>query len=235
MRQYNKRFLIPALIAGSFFTFSCSDDDPDPIITEGIEKSSLVFTEISGGDELSAHGDHFHGITSAIEGESFSIEFDAEGNAISGGHLHLDPDGFYKIELQVWDYQGNRIEGNYLKDKATADMYKAFLLGGDFILNPETTDETGAIFQPRDLTYGDGTEVNGKYETTGVLSYFTVGESNEGGTTSVSYVLREFSSADTKATVERVDWNSNDYTSRFPGKDVLTLDFEIHAEHDHDH
>ena len=219
------------LVAGSILTFSCSDD-PEPIAKEGIEKSSLIFTQITGGESLEAHGDHFHGIADAVEGEQIVIEFDAEGNATSGGHLHLDPHGIYKIELQSWDYQGNRVEGEYVKDKATADQYKAFLLGGDFILNPETTDESGAIFQPREQTYGDGTAVNGKYEVTGVLSYFTVGESNE-GEKDVTFVIRKFTDAATKAKIERVDWNANDYATRFPGEDVLRLDFEIHAEHDH--
>ncbi|WP_192349607.1 hypothetical protein [Algoriphagus sp. Y33] len=236
MIQSNRRILLPVLAAVSFLAFSCSDDDdPDPVVLEGIQKSSLVFTEISGGDDLGAHGDHFHGIGSATEGESFTVEFDAEGNAVSGGHLHLDPDGIYKLELQAWDYQGNRVEGDFLKDKATADLYKAFLVGGDLILNPDTDDETGAIFQPREQTYGDETAVSGKYETTGILSYFTIGEANEGGTIMISYILREFDSPETKGLVERTDWNSSDYTSKFAGKDVLTLDFEIHAEHEHDH
>ncbi|WP_339864350.1 hypothetical protein [uncultured Algoriphagus sp.] len=235
MKQYNTRWFLPVLFAASLVTFSCSDDDPEPVPLEGIAKSSLIFTPITGGEDLSAHGDHFHGITTAIEGESSTIEFDVDGNAVSGGHLHLDPDGIYKVELQAWDYKGNRVEGDFLKDKATADLYKTFLLGGNLLLNTETVDESGAIFQPRDLTYGDGTEVNGKYETTGVLSYFTIGESNEGGTIVVSYVLREFSNPETKGTVERIDWNASDYSTRFPGEDVLKLNFEIHAEDEHDH
>lgn len=233
MTQYNKKIFMPALFAASFLTFSCSENGPEPI-KEGIEKASLTFTELSGGEELSVHGDHFHGIAGATEGEAVTVEFDGEGNAVSGGHLHLDPETIYKIELQAWDYQGNRVEGGYTKDKATADNYKAFLLGGDFVLNTETTDESGAVFQPRDQNYGDGTEVNGKYETTGIISYFTVGESNE-GELDVTFVLRQLNSAATKATIERIDWNLGDYAAKFPGTNVLELDFEIHAEHGHDH
>lgn len=235
MKRYSNKLLLPSLLAASLFTFSCSDDAPVPVIREGIEKASLVFIELSGGDDLSAHGDHFHGIGAAIEGEAMTIEFNSEGNAVSGGHLHLDPAVIYKLELQAWDYQGKRVEGDFVKDRATADLYKAFIQGGNFILNAETEDESGAIFQPRDQTYGDGTAVDGQYETTGILSYFIVGESNEGGTVNVSYVLREFNSPDTKATITRADWNASDYTERFPGKDVLRLNFEIHAEHGHDH
>lgn|SRR5690606_24350643 len=236
MEKYHTKFLLPSLLAASLFTFSCSDDDdPVPVIQEGIEKASLVFTPLSGGDDLSAHGDHFHGLSSAVEGESMAVEFDSDGIATSGGHLHLDPEVIYKLELQAWDYEGKRVEGDFVKDKATADHYKAFLQGGNFILNTETDDESGAIFQPRDQTYGDGTGVEGQYETTGILSYFIVGESNEGGTVNVSYVLREFNSPDTKATVTRLDWNAADYTERFSGRDVLKLNFEIHAEHGHDH
>ena len=232
MKKLNRKILLPALVAGSFLTFSCSDD-PEPIVLEGIEKSSLIFTEISGEGDFGAHGDHFHGIATATEGESSTIEFDSEGNAVSGGHLHLHADGIYKLEMRAWDYQGNRVEGNYLKDKATADLYKAFLVGGDLVLNPSTADESGAVFQPREQTYGDGTAVSGQYETTGILGYFTLGESNEGETLMISYVLREFTSPETKGTITRTDWNANDYATRFPGKDVLTLDFEIHAGDDH--
>ncbi len=234
-KQNNKSLVLAALGAAAILTFSCSEDDGPVIPQEGIERASLILTELEGGEGLSAHGDHFHGINSATEGESMTITFDAEGNAVSGGHLHLEADGIYKIELQAWDYQGNRVEGDFIKDKATADLYKVFIVGGGFVLNTETTDETGAIFQPREQTYGDGSPVDGQYETTGILSYFTVGESNEGETLPVSFVLRKFNDAATKATVTRVDWNSSDYAARFPGSDVLTLDFEIHAEHGHDH
>jgi len=236
MKKYNTKCLFPSLLAISFLTFSCSDnDDPVPVPQEGIEKASLVFTPLSGSDDLSAHGDHFHGLSAAVEGEPVTVEFNSDGIASSGGHLHLDPEVIYKLELQAWDYDGKRVEGDFVKDKATADLYKAFLQGGNFTLNTETEDESGAIFQPRDQTYGDGTAVEGQYETTGILSYFIVGASNEGGTVNVSYVLREFNNPDTKAAVTRLDWNAGDYTERFPGKDVLKLNFEIHAEHGHDH
>lgn len=236
MKKYHFKFFLPSLLAVSLFTFSCSDDDdPVPVIQEGIEKASLVFTALSGGDGLSAHGDHFHGLSNAVEGESMAIEFNSDGIATSGGHLHLDPEVIYKLELRAWDYEGERVEGDFTKDKGTADLYKAFFQGGNFILNTETDDESGAIFQPRDQTYGDGTAVEGQCETTGMLSYFIIGASNEGATVNVSYVLREFNSPDTKAAVTRLDWNAADYSQKFPGTDVLKLNFEIHAEHAHDH
>ncbi|WP_186757835.1 hypothetical protein [Echinicola salinicaeni] len=238
MTQFIKRSFFPVLFA-VLLGFSCTEDDEPMIPKEGIEKAHLVFTALSGDDHLSAHGDHFHGIDGATEGESVSVEFDAEGNAIGGGHLHLDPEVIYKVELQAWDYQGNRVEEDFISNKATADQYKAFLIGSDFILNPDTDDESGAIFQPRDMEYGDGSPVDGKYEVTGILSYFIVGESNEGGARAVSYVLRKFDDLATKANVERIDWNADDYEERFAGEDVLDLKFEIHAEHeeedDHDH
>ncbi|AWW32095.1 hypothetical protein DN752_19220 [Echinicola strongylocentroti] len=234
MRQVTKGLLAPVVLA-SVFTFSCTDDEEPIIAQEGVEKANLVFTEIEGDDHLSAHGDHFHGLDEGTEGESFVVEFDADGHAVSGGHLHLHADGIYKMELQAWDYEGNRVEEDFIKDKATADLYKAFLVGGDLVLNPDTEDETGAIFQPREKEYADGTAVDGKYETTGVLSYFTIGEANEGETKAVDFVLRKFNDAATKSLVERVDWNAEDYAERFAGEDVLTLEFEIHAEHEEGH
>lgn len=93
MRQRIQGLFIPVLL-GAFLTFSCSEDDEPVVSQEGIEKASLVFTEISGDDHLSAHGDHFHGIDGATEGESISVEFDEHGHAVSGGHLHLHPEVF---------------------------------------------------------------------------------------------------------------------------------------------
>ena len=49
----------------------------------------------------------------------------------------------------------------------------------------------------------------------------------------ISYILRELTSPKTKVTTTRTDWNANGYSTRYPGKDALTLDFEIHAGDDH--
>src|SRR5690554_6984872 len=92
MKKYNTKCLFPSLLAISFLTFSCSDnDDPVPVPQEGIEKASLVFTPLSGSDDLSAHGDHFHGLSAAVEGGRVTVEFNSDGIASRGGHLHLVP------------------------------------------------------------------------------------------------------------------------------------------------
>src|SRR5690606_3259 len=111
-----------------------------------------------------------------------------------------------------WDYTGKEVQNDFIKDKATAGNYKAFLVGGDFILNPDSDDESGAIFQPREQTYGDGTAVDGKYETTGILSYFTVAHDNEGPTKEVTYALHKLD-AGVNANIERTDWNRSDYAT----------------------
>lgn len=213
---------------------SCSDDKdiPDPV-KEGIQKSTLTLTEVSG-EAVHAHGDHFHGLDEGTEGETIVIEFDENGIATKNGHLHLEADAVYKIELKAWDYEGKEVQNSFIADKATADNYKAFLIGGDFKLNPDSETEDGAIFQPREQKYADGSAVNGKYETTGVLSYFTVGHENEGPTKEVTYVLRKLNDG-VKAKIERTDWNRTDYSTVFAGENVLQLKFEIHAEHGHAH
>jgi hypothetical protein len=61
----------------------------------------------------------------------------------------------------------------YISNKATADYYKAFLTGGSFVLNPNSSTGNGAIFQTKETNYGDGTAVNGATETTGIITYFT--------------------------------------------------------------
>jgi hypothetical protein len=234
MLKTNRLLTLGAIAGLTTFSFtSCNNDDEEPVIREGIEKSELIFTEVTGGEAIGAHGDHFHGLGDAVEGESQTVTFNREGAATSGGHLHLDPDGIYKLELKAWDYTGREIQQDYIKDKATADGYKAFLVGDQLVLNPDTDDETGAIFQPREQEYGDGTAVEGQYETTGILNYFTVGESNEGAY-SVTYVLRKLDPG-VKWEITRMDWNDPAYATRFSGTDVLTLDFEIHAEHGSDH
>lgn len=210
---------------------SCKEDDP--VIKEGIQRSELTFTEVSG-EGVHPHGDHFHGLNEAVDGEKIVVKFDAQGNATLNGHLHLEADAVYKVELKAWDHTDKEVQSDFVSTKAVADRYKAFLIGGNFILNPASASESGALFQPRDLTYGDGTAVNGKYETTGLLSYLTIGEENEGATKNVTYVLRKLNEG-VKAKVERTDWNRSDYNTAFAGENILELKFEIHAEHGHAH
>lgn len=233
MKKQNKLAAL-TLIGFTFFSLtSCNKDDDNDPIPDGIQRSELILTEVSG-ETVEAHGDHFHGLDGGTESEAIVIKFDENGVATSNGHLHLEADAAYKIELKAWDYTGKEVQNDFIANKAAADQYKAFLIGGDFILNPDSDDESGAIFQPREQTYGDGAAVEGKYETTGILSYFTVGHDNEGATKGVTYVLRKLG-AGVKATVERTDWNRSDYAAAFAGENVLELTFEIHAEHGHDH
>ncbi len=235
----NNNFLILALATFGLFTLSLtscsSDDDPIEPVQEGIKRSEIILTEVTG-ESVEAHGDHFHGLDQGVEGESITISFNEKGEATQNGHLHIEANAAYKMELKVWDYDEKQIEGEFITDKTTADQYKAFLIGGDFVLNPDSKTGNGAIFQPRESTYGDGVAVDGKYETTGVLSYFIVGLDNQGATKKVTYVLRKLN-AEVKASIERTDWNRTDYDTEFPGENVLELTFEIHAEqgHDHDH
>lgn len=228
------RFFLAAALAG-FVLFSlnaCNEDGTEPI-PEGIAKATLTLTEVTG-EGVEAHGDHFHGLGSGVEGESVTITFDETGKATSGGHLHIEADAVYKIELKAWDYDGKEVQNDFIASKAVADQYKAFILGGGFVLNPDSDDEHGAIFQPREQAYGDGAKVEDQYGTTGVLAYFTVGHDNEGATKAVTYVLRKLD-AGVKPTISRLDWNRTDYAAAFPGRNVLELKFEIHAEEGHQH
>ncbi|MDR2284224.1 MAG: hypothetical protein LBE37_13490 [Sphingobacterium sp.] len=228
------RLSLLAVVATVILGFSsCSKDDDPVVIKEGIQKSTITLTEVSG-EAVHAHGDHFHGLTEGVEGESIVIEFNENGVATKNGHLHLEADAVYKIELKAWDYHGKEVQNDFITNKSTADSYKAFLIGGSFKLNPDSDTEQGAIFQPREQKYVDGVAVNGKYETTGILSYFTVGHENEGPTKEVTYVLRKLNSG-VKAKIERTDWNRTDYKTQFAGENVLELKFEIHAEHGHTH
>jgi len=233
MKKQNK-FAAWALVGFTVLSIaSCNKDEDDQPLPQGIQRSELILTEISG-ESVEAHGDHFHGLDGGTEGESIVIPFDENGVATANGHLHLEADAVYKIELKAWDYAGKEIQQDFIVNKGTAANYKAFLIGGDFILNPDSDDESGAIFQPREQAYGDGTPVDGKYETTGILSYFTIGHDNEGATKTVTYVLRKLD-AGVKALIERTDWNRTDYAEAFAGENVLELKFEIHAEHGHAH
>jgi len=231
MKHVNKLWALAVLCMATFTFTSCNNDDELPVDPNAIERSELIFTQITGPSTLYPHGDHFHGLGGAVEGESQTISFNSDGVATSGGHIDLDPEGYYKLELRVWNYAGNEVQQDYIKDKATADEYKAFLLGGPMVLNAQTTDQSGALFQPREMQYGDGTAVSGQFETTGILSYITIGESNE-GEHAVTYVLRKLNAGE-KAKITRNDWNDPTYATRFAGTDVLRLNFEIHAEHGH--
>lgn len=230
MKNKSTLTILAGLTAVLFFVTSCSKDDDLLPIQEGIQRSELILTEVSG-ESVEAHGDHFHGLDDGVEGESLSIKFDENGKAISGGHLHLEADAVYKVALKAWDYTGKEVQDDFIANKSAADSYKAFLLGGSFTLNTATEDESGAIFQPREKEYADGSEVGGALETTGVLSYFTVGHSNEGATKEVSFVMRKLNGGE-KAKITRADWQTE---TKFAGENVLKLTFEIHAEEGHQH
>jgi len=199
-----------------------------PLTIEGSDAKvayKLVFTEVAG----EAHGDHFHDLTDKDKVEPISISFDEKGTALAGGHAHINPESIYKIEFKQFDTSSNEVQGQYISNKATADYYKAFLTGGSFVLNTNSSTGTGAIFQTKETTYGDGSAVNGAIETTGIITYFTVGKDNE-GEKNVSYILRKFNDATTKAKVTRADWKQSDNATKFAGQDQIKLSFELHAE-----
>ncbi|GEM_PF-165756 len=199
-----------------------------PLTIEAAEAKvafKLIFTEV----DAHAHGDHFHDIAEKTGVEPLTVSFGNDGKALSGAHADISPEAVYKIEFKQFDASGKEIQGQYIKDKATASFYKAFLTGGGFVLNPNSSTSTGAVFQPKEATYGDGTAVSGAVETTGIISYFTAGKDNA-GEKEVTYVLRKFDDATTKASVTRVDWNLSDYASKFAGQDIVRLTFELHAE-----
>lgn len=218
-----------AFAAAALFLTACSKDDENvtPENPDVVTSSRLDFIEVNG----SAHGDHFHDLAEKTgEKDSIAVLFNDKGEA-QNGHVHLDPHKIYRMQFHLFNSAGKELQQSFLTSKAVADSFKVFVSGGNFILNPTTGDaENGAIFQPREQAYGDGSAVNGKYETTGLLAYFTVGEANSGAEADISYVLRKFNDATTKGKIERTDWNHADYASKYAGTDVVKLTFELHAE-----
>lgn len=233
MKKQFKLVAITVMGAAVLFVSSCKKDNETPVVKEGIERSEITLTEVTGA-AIEAHGDHFHGLTELTAGTPIVIKFDENGNATANGHLHLEADAVYKLELKAWDYTGKEVQNQFIENKATADQFKAFLVGGNLVLNKDSQDESGAIFQPKETNYADGTAITGQYETTGVLTYLTVGHDNEGPTKALAYVMRKLEK-DVKAKITRSDWNHSDYVTKFAGEDVLKLKFEVHAEAGHDH
>jgi len=233
MTKQFKSIAIALMGATILFVSSCKKDNDPVVVKEGIERSEITLTEVTGA-AIEAHGDHFHGLTDLKAGTPIIIKFDENGNATANGHLHLEADAVYKMELKAWDYKGKEVQNQFIENKATADLFKAFLVGGNLILNKNTQNESGAIFQPREATYADGTAVTGQYETTGVLTYLTFGHDNEGPTKAMTYVMRKLEK-DLKPKITRSDWNLPDYATKFAGQDVLKLKFEIHIEEGHGH
>lgn len=203
---------------------SCKKNEDAPVAGKEI-RASLRLTELEG-TKGAAHGDHFHGVSSAKEGAVITINFDESGHSIMNGAVHLNAEIAYKMDLKVYDEKGAEIQHNYVKNLATANAYKAFLIGDKLIANANSETNSGAIFQPRDTIYGDGTKVNGKYEMTGLTGFFTLGSENKGNTKKLSYNLRKIESG-TKANIERVDLLDLAYASKFKGENVLQLTFDI--------
>ncbi len=238
MKSLRQTKLFSTIIAFSLFGLtmtSCSNDDDiiEPV-KEGIQRSEITFTQVTGA--AYPHGDHFHGLADAKDSTAIVVKFDANGEATENGHLHLDAEAVYRLDLKAWDHTGREVAADFIANETTANNYKAFLIGGDFILNPNTTNETGAIFQPRETVYGDGVSVTGAagIGTTGILSYFSAGHDNADKSRDVTFVLRKLQ-PEVKSKITRLDWNKNDYANLFAGENVLELKFEIHAEHDHNH
>lgn len=232
--QKQNKFFTAVLAFGLIASFtSCSSDDTVDIVQEGIQKAELTFTEVMG-EGVYPHGDHFHGLAGATDGAATVVTFNAQGEATANGHLHLEADAVYRIDLKAWDHTGREVTADFIATEAAAANYKAFLVGGDYILNPNTTDESGAIFQPRETVYGDGTTVTGLggRGTTGVLSYLGIGHSNAANARNVTFILRKLQ-AGVKEEITRLDWNRTDYATAFAGENVLELKLEIHPEHNH--
>ena len=208
---------------------SCAKDNEDVEPQRGIQRSELIITAMSA--DVTAHGDHFHGIAKGTEKESITVKFDNNGQAVENGHLHLDANVVYKIQLKVFDYENKEIQHEYIANKEVANSYKAFLVGDKLKLNDEQEDFKGSIFYPRDLAYSNGqlTDTYNVYELTGILSYFIIGEDNAKETQKLSYVLRKFADPSIKSKVELKDLIRPDYFSVFHGTDILNLKFEVHA------
>lgn len=216
-------------LASVIMLLSACADKEDSIIELDLRKSELVFTPVTG-ESVQAHGDHFHGLDNGELGSPFVLTFDKNGKVVGNALIKIKSEVAYKIDLKTWDESGKEIQNDFIKDKLTADAYKAFLVGADFKLNPDSENEQGALFQPREKKYGDNTDVAGKYEVTGVLSYFILGKENqEKLPTKVTFVLRKLNEG-VKGKIERTDWNRADYKTAFPGQNVLELNFEIHAQ-----
>lgn len=235
--NFHKHIDIPATVApGSYRLFFKVADKAGQVTTVEsdltIEKknpsAALIFTKVSG-EGVEGHGDHFHGLGAAIDGAKDTVTFDDKGAVIANGHLHLAATGIYRINLVTYDAAGKETQNKFIADAATADNYKAFLVGGNFVLNANTTGETGALFQTRELQYADGTAVTGgATKTTGVITWFKAGTDNK-TTKNVSFIMRKVN-AGVKATITRADWNRTDYATAFAGTNELELKFEIHAE-----
>ncbi|WEK18532.1 MAG: hypothetical protein P0Y49_17215 [Candidatus Pedobacter colombiensis] len=233
MTNQFKSLAIALMTAAVLFVSSCKKNNDIPVVKEGIERSEIILTEVTGA-AIEAHGDHFHGLTDLTAGAPVVIKFNEKGIATANGHLHLEANAVYKMELKAWDYTGKEVQNQFIQDKATADQFKAFLVGGNLILNKDSKTESGAVFQPKEQNYADGSIVTGQYETTGILSYLTIGHDNQGPTKEITYILRKLNK-DVKATITRSDWNHNDYATKFAGQDLLKLKFEIHVEEGHGH
>lgn len=207
-----------------FGIVSCKKDEHVPILGEEV-RASLQFTELLG-TKGAAHGNHFHGVSSAKEGAVITINFDASGNAMSNDITNLNAELAYKMDLKIFDESGAEIQQQYVENLSIAENYKAFLTADNLIANANSETNGGAIFQPRDTSYTDGTKVNGQYEMTGLISFFTLGLENKGKTKNITYSLRKIEPG-VKVKIERADLLDQDYANKFNGKNILELKFNI--------
>ncbi|QHS61200.1 hypothetical protein GWR21_16825 [Chitinophaga agri] len=190
-------YLLLGIISFGIMTFSsCSKEDPVPEKDqEEVGKTSLLLQEVEWDGDFSTG--HAH----AIDGAAIdTIQFDEQGNAPAGFHLHLHTGRSYKMTLIARDYAGREIQQTFLD---RADIHQAVILGA-----PD-----GVM----DYTYGD--------DQVGVTGYLHIVKS--ASTFTLQYLMRHLNPG-VKAQVTPDDWNNANYQTKLAGATDLDLKFELH-------
>ncbi len=192
-----RNYLLLGMITFGVLTFSsCSKEDPVPEKDqEEVGKTSLLLQEVTWD------GDFRTGHPHAIDGAAVdTIEFDEQGNAPVGFHLHLHTGHSYKLTLIARDYAGREIQQTFLN---RADIHQAVILGAP----------NGVL----DYTYGD--------DQVGVTGYLHIVKG--ASTFTLQYLMRHLNPG-VKAGVTADDWNNTNYQSKLAGATDLDLKFELH-------
>ena len=201
---------------------ACKKDKPEIDLSQ-IARYDLRFIEVTG-ETLSAHGNHFHGLTNLVALDTVLIQYNPQGIPLNNPHIHLESEAVYQVLVSAHNYHGDILPQRWLIRGSDA-KHALFVSGGALRLNGVDGEEEAAILQI------DPNLANN--EPTHMLSYYFKYGAHQSDESNLEWVLMELNGL-LPATKPTGWWYQNQPNVLYPGTELLRLPVEIHVEAHHD-
>jgi hypothetical protein len=208
------------LFAFAFFT-ACKKDNIGQDATE-IARYDLRFIEVTG-ENISAHGNHFHGLKDLLALDTVLIQYDKKGQPITNPHIHLESDAVYQLQIKAVNYLGQELPQSWIirGEEAT---HALFIAGSSLALNGLEGETEGAILQvdPRLILN----------QPAAALSYFFRYGTHQNEESDLDLVLLHLKEK-LPASKPTGWWNQLNPNSSYPGEVIVRFPVEIHVSESH--